>query len=89
LLGRNIVKITGTLSASNYLEIPNHEYLKAINYSGKYYFIFIKAQKDIKFSYQLNFKINKDTVRFTFKFPLEEIRVIFNHKFNKLSEFLT
>ena len=49
--------------------------MKSINYSGKYFYIFIKVQENNKFSLQLNFKINKDLVRFNFKFPLNEIRV--------------
>ena len=44
--GRKIIKITGNLSATNFLEIPNNKFTKSLNFSGKSYYIFIKTFSD-------------------------------------------
>lgn len=73
-IGKKILSIEGSLSASNYIEIPNPDYKKSLNYCGKYYYIQMKAHEDKKFSFQFVFTLNGIPVKFNFKYPLAEIK---------------
>ena len=85
-LGKRVVKLAGLLSASNYLEIPNKEYTKSLNYSGKYYYIYFRGFSDKKFTIQMVYMCNDIPIRFNLKYPLNEPKVevyniVFKNKF--------
>jgi hypothetical protein len=74
-IGRRVIKLSGLISASNYLEIPNKDYSKSLNYSGKYYYIYYKGQLDRKFSIMFTFVCNDIPIRINMKHPLSQPRV--------------
>lgn len=75
--------MTGNLSATNYLELPNPKFSKSLNYSGKYYYIFFKAYSDKKFSFQLTYVINNDAlIKFTFKYPIKNMKFTRTNSYN-------
>lgn len=77
-IAKKVLKVSGNLSASNYVEVPNTGYgQKSLNFSGKYYYIVFRTFEDKKFIMELVYLINNYTVRFNLKFPLNEIKVFF------------
>lgn len=73
-IGKKVVFINGSLSASNFIEVPNPELKKVFNYTSTYYYVQFKCSEDSKFSFQLNFSLNNLPVRLNFKYPLAEIK---------------
>jgi len=56
--------------------------MKSLNLSAKFYYLFFKVQDDKKYMFQFIYLINNFAVRFTFKYPLAEI------KFSKSTSFI-
>lgn len=81
-IGKKVISIIGSLSAGNFIEIPNPELQKSINYTGKYYFIHMSAVEDKKFCLQLTFTINSIPVKFNLKYPLSEMKFSQTNAFN-------
>ena len=80
--GKKIVCIDGALSASNFIEIPNPEVQKSLNYTGRNFYIQLSAYEEKKFSFQLTFTLNNIPVKFNFKYPLTEM------KFNQTNAYI-
>ena len=57
-IGKKVVFINGSLSASNFIEVPNPELKKVFNYTSTYYYVQFKCSEDSKFSFQLNFMLS-------------------------------
>jgi hypothetical protein len=75
-IGRRVIKVSGVISASNCLEIPNKDYTKSLNYCGKYYYIYYKGQIDRKFNIIFTFVCNDIPVKINLKHPLNQAKVI-------------